>query len=510
MWRRGSGVIVDINGSVATKEVLGGRMETENIADTGGFYSVDAAGQRIVYDCFRDAVKGAATKGRLGIDVVALTEVPAHYAFIGDKTLISSIRRTPWFAKCPPAENGVEYGTPPHHGSRKASCREIAEELYVALRREIAEYVKGSKTIGILLSGGMDSRVVASVLKEIQKETSGFTVVALCWGNPNSRDPVYAKRIAERYDWDCRHFAVTCDTLKENIEVCADEGCFCSPGHLHAMPAVARSVRELGVECVLAGSYGDSIGRAEYSGVRVENLCPLKRCLRNWFGLIRPGVYAACRRQSLREIERYHVRFAGRNTRAVRELDYQLHYMRNMLGTCMSILNRATRLRQVFTHNCVVSLMWSLANPCRTNEVYKELLCRVDAALLDVPWARTGKRYLDECGEPDGLAKSFHEYSEWVRHELASYIEETIFDGELEKTGVFNMDQVRFVVAQNRKARMIHGRMEEIILWLSSLSAFLRKSDWRIEWCEPRMSLSSLAGRVETALYLVRHRWKNA
>lgn len=485
-------------------------MSTQNcIADTGKYYIKDESNKIRLYEYFGDALKAVGRVSKVKLNITALTEVPSHYAFIGDKTILKDINRTQWFSKYDSEWGLFENDFPLHHRNREADAGEIAKELHLALWEEVSDYIKESRKVGILLSGGMDSRIVSSVLKEIQNERNNFEVYAFCWGNAETRDPVYAKRIAELYDWDYQHFQITSDTLKNNIEVCADEGCFYAPQHLHALPDVTIRVVELGIECLLAGSYGDSIGRAEYSGVRAANLTPISKCFRNWFRLFNQDVYKECRKRTISDISKYRSLFGKSSEGALNEMDYQLHYMRNMLGTCMVMLNRVTDFHQVFTRNDVVSLMWSFANKCRSNEVYKYLLGEVDSKLLEIPWARTGMRYLDESTKPDDLPKSFHNYSEWVRHELFSCIQDLIFNGEIEKTGIFNMDQIRFIMMQNRKSRIVNGRIEEIILWLSSLSIFLKNNDWEIDCDYPKPPMNSFAGRIETILYLGRHRLRD-
>lgn len=485
-------------------------MTTQNcIADTGKYFIKDNSGRISLYDYFSDAVKAAGETSKVKLNITALTEFPSHYAFIGDKTIVNNISRTQWFSKFYPEQGIFKNNFILRHRNREADAAEIARELHIALREEVSDYIKESRKVGILLSGGMDSRVVSSVLKEIQNERKDFEVYAFCWGNPETRDPVYAKRIAELYNWDYQNFPVTSDTLKKNIEVCAYEGCFYAPKHLHAMPDVAGRAGELEIECLLAGSYGDSIGRAEYSGVRVENLTPIRKRFRNWFRLFNKDVYEECRKRTISDIGIYRSILGESSETALNELDYQLHYMRNMLGTCMMVLKRVTDFHQVFTRNDVVSLMWSFTNKCRTNEVYRYLLGEIDPKLLDIPWARTGMKYLDISTKPDNLTKSFHNYSEWVRHELFSHIQDLIFEGEIEKTGIFNMDQIHFIMMQNRKSKVTNGRIEEIILWLSSLSIFLRNNDWEIDCDYPGPPEHSLSGRIETILYLWRHRLRD-
>jgi asparagine synthase (glutamine-hydrolysing) len=395
------------------------------------------------------------------------------------------------------------------HGSRKASSKEVAEGLYPLLKSEVAEYVASCEHVGILLSGGMDSRIVAGVLKEVQREQNDFRVTVFCWGQRDTRDPVYANRIADIFNWDFEHFNVTAATLRQNIDISAQEGCFYSAQHLHAMEDVANRSKELSVDCMLAGSYGDSIGRAEYSGVRVERLVPISDNLRNWFQLIDPDVYSECQKSSFIELERYHDLFKQLPNTIVNELDYQLHYMRNHLGSCMAIINERVPLRQVFTANSVVEYMWGVAPECRTNDVCLNLLGLINPELLKIPWARTGKPYLDEDVPADNIGKNFHRYMDWTHKDLEDYLKDIILSGKLKESGVFNMRQIEALLKIFYKSnRPIGGRIPEILLWLGSVSLFMDiyKSAAPSMCGEHSKNNFSLIGIMQLHAYALRYR----
>lgn len=182
-------------------------------------------------------IEGAA----LELDAVALTEFPSRYTFLGDRTLFKEVKRTQWLTDV----YNANFELPPKHCHRKASSQEIAEGLYPLLKSEVAKHIGKSQHVGILLSGGMDSRIIAGVLKKIQAKRNEFKVTVFCWGHKDARDPAYANRIADNYNWDFEHFNITAATLRRNIAISAKEGCLYSAQHLHAMEEVA---------CILAGS----------------------------------------------------------------------------------------------------------------------------------------------------------------------------------------------------------------------------------------------------------------
>src|SRR5690606_28543901 len=114
-----------------------------------------------------------------------------------------------------------------------------------------------------------------------------------------------------------------------NLEITIQNGSEYSPIHLHAMPQL--SVKKDEVDCFLAGSFGDSIGRAEYSGVKVKNLKKIYAKSNN-FSLIKKSLVDKYFDTSIAEIDRYHKLFPQEKKYMQYEQDYQLHYMRKMLN----------------------------------------------------------------------------------------------------------------------------------------------------------------------------------
>lgn len=408
------------------------------------------------------------------IDPVALAEFPTGYSFFGGRTLLREARRTGFFEK---AIGGADdTGTSvPAHSKGDASPGKIAEGFRDLLLLEMRSRVRDCKRVGLLLSGGMDSRVAAAVLATLQKGGGTFEVTCFCWGRGDTRDPVYARTIADKYGWGFEHFEVDAEVLLANVEETARNGCFHSAQHLHAMPQVAARARALEMDIMFAASYGDSIGRAEYGGVHVSKLPPVEGRLRNWYDLIEPGLFERCRKETISEIERCRRLYGEQSALAINELDQQLHYMRNMLGSAMSVIDARVPLAQAFTSAEVVEYMWCFNPGCRNDEVYWHLLNALDKELLEIPWARTGKPYLQDDAKPDPLPASFHRYADWAR-EIKKDLEARIFSGELERMNAFNMKAVRKVVDGFMNYRFVQtGRFLEVTLWLASLATLLEE-----------------------------------
>ena len=410
------------------------------------------------------------------IDPVALCEFPGHYSFFGSRTILRQVHRTDLYA-----DNRLELlempiGAP-GHGQRRMEPEYVAEAFIELLLDETQVRVRDCKNIGLLLSGGMDSRIVAAALAEMQRSGWEFTVTCFTWGQAGTRDVVYAERIASHYNWGFEHFKIDSETLWDNAQEAARSGCFHSGMHLHAMPAVAKRAVELGVELMLAGSYGDSIGRAEYSGSHVSSLAAIEKRMRNWYGALDETLFKECRKQTLAEIRRCRKLYGRQSALGVIELDYQLHYMRNMLGSAMSVIDTRVPLAQAFTSRPIVEFMWALEPGSRTDEVYLFVLRELDSSLLEIPWARTGKPFLQSGAKPDDLKQGFHEYAKWTR-ELIESLEARVFSGSIERSGAFNLESIEQIFRAFKNNHFVFcGRILEIVLWLASLGILLEETD---------------------------------
>lgn len=408
------------------------------------------------------------------IDPAALCEFPSHYAFFGSRTILRHARRTDWYAMDHQELSNGAVATPPHD-QRTMPAEQLAEGFVRRLLDETRERIRDCTHLGLLLSGGMDSRIVAAALAELQRSGWEFQVTCFTWGQPNARDTVYARRIANHYGWRFIHFALDAETLWRNVVEVARSGCFHSAMHLHAMPNVAERAEQLDIDLMLAGSYGDSIGRAEYSGLHVSHLPPIDRSLRNWYGLLDEQLFRKCRIETVKELDRCRKLYGNRSERTARELDRQLHYMRNMLGSAMDVIDARVPLAQAYTSRSIVEFMWSLAPESRVDDIYYFVLRTLDPVLLEIPWARTGRPFLQSPTPADDFQRNFHDYGEWARAQVER-LEQSVFSGEVERTGAFRMAAIDKLFRAFKKYSFVQsGRILECVLWLSSLGLLLER-----------------------------------
>lgn len=438
------------------------------------------------------------------IDPVGIVEVLTKGYPLAERTLVAGVQRTPWMGR-PAASTEWAFSPLPEHGIGRLPVAEAVTELHDRLISEALTYLHGRSRVGILLSGGLDSRIAAGILRTVQLsgEYPG-TVTVLTWGLHGTRDVVYAGIIADRYGWECRHLPLGPDQLRSNIRVAGEMGAEFAPFHLHAMAEVARCVD---LDAVIAGSYGDSVGRAEYSGARVMNLQRFIPQRLDPFGLIRPDVLAACRAAVSEDAYGYRSRVARTEEFQYREIEQQMHYMRRRNQACMSLIAARIPLYQMFTAPATFGFMWGLDPASRTDQYYQGLLPRLPGQLDKIPWARTGRPLGQAQGAMDSLARLHHQYGLWLRRDLRDEIISLIFDGSLQRLGVFNEHALRWLMRLWERPRTHSvNLLDEAVGWLASLAVFTAR--YEIEGCDrdrrsAGLNLAAVRGVARAAAYLV-------
>lgn len=381
------------------------------------------------------------------VDPVAVIELFFKTYILGDRTIIKGVNKTPWIAKPNESKDDWNYDILPNHGQLSISEKEISKTLFNKLCDELKIYIKNYKKLGILLSGGMDSRMVAGSLDYLIKNNKlepGIEVTALTWGNADSRDVVYAKEIANRLNWKWKHYTVTANDLLNNIYETAIHGCEYSPIDLHAIPQIRDDNPDL--EVILAGSYGDSIGRAEYGGWKLKYLKPILNKIINFSGIINQEIFSNSIRHVKEDVNFYHNRFSEKENYAQTEMDYQLHYMRRRLNPCMALLNEKTKFYQLFSSPDVYGYMWSLDLDKRNDLIYKYMYDHFSTKLDDIPWARTGLPYGQKNGKPDNFKKDHHSYVKIIKSQLLENIISLIDSNDLKKLEIFDLKAIKRLI----------------------------------------------------------------
>ena len=448
---------------------------------------------------FRDAVVRSNTGPgtHLHWEPAAVMSINSYGYTCGDLTLLREIRRQPWLS-----EIGLD-GQPylleiPRHDTLWSTYPEIARRLCDLLADEAEEASRDFDEVYVLLSGGLDSRVTAGTLARLVREGRlKSPPVAITWGLPDSRDVIYGREIARMLGMEWIYIPIDEEVLLRNVDWSAKTlAGMLSPVHQHMMEGLSRLSRSA---LVFGTSYGDSVGRAEFSGKHLLELMPLKPT--NPFGLLAPGVEQEAADALYHELKALRDRTPGQPRYVICEHEMHAHYTRGHLAHAMSSINDFCTVYQLFTAPQVYSYMWSLHPALRYNEIYAELLDQLDPRLARLPWARTNQGMkgtsLDKS-QIGSLRERFHLYRDWIAGPLYEKMLQRIDLERLAATGIFNMDCVRALIAEAHHAGPAPGQQPTYVMaWLAT---FNRLADWLDELgvqVEPVRVTTASAGYIQ-------------
>lgn len=405
------------------------------------------------------------------LDLTAVVEMVFGRRILGDRTLIQGVRRVPWMAEC--FHDGFKYHDIPNHGTHSPHIGQVVGKFQRELRKEVRGYVQEGDNVGILLSGGLDSRILAGLLREVELDGIIDSITAFTWGIRGSRDVAYARQVTEQYDWQFKHIQLNSDLLWNNIIRTGKIGAEFAPYHLHALPIIREADN---IDVMLAGSYGNSVGRGEYAGDHVTELKPVVPQRLNKFGVLPNEIVSNHQNTIYGDAYGYRGRISRDHIYQYREIEQQLHYMRRGLQSCMTHVAEEIPLYQIFTAPSVVNVMWELNPQIRGIDHYKELLSRLPGELKKIPDAKLGN--LDgPSGVNEDLAIRAHNYGKWLRDDLREDVIGCILDGPLVGQ-LFNERTINGLLdIWPRASTTTMNRIDDIISWLASLSVFVEEYD---------------------------------
>ena len=422
------------------------------------------------------------------LDYTSVAQILNYGFSLGDRTLISDVLKSPWMAKPNKSNSDWEYFNVPSHDELIFGVDEISNELFDRLKTELFLYIKNKNNIGFLLSGGMDSRIVASVLVNVIKEhhLENVSIYTYTWGDSQSRDVVYAEEIAKLYNWKWEHLIIDIEQLNRNIDLTIENGCEFSPIHLHAMPKVNEFKN---LDCLIAGSFGDSIGRGEYSGIKAQNLKPLNQKFTNTFNFLNNQVFTTALANTEKDIKNYHGLFPQEKDYQQLEQDYQLHYMRRMLNPCFNVIHKNIPVYQMFSSPEVFGYMWSLHPNVRTDDVYYNILKNFSPELLGIPWARTGLTFPKTKGNPDNFNNKTIDYGALIRGTYLDNIEKALIGGSIVKSNIISRKRIKQTIYLISKFPIKESYyFEDKLIWLYALQLFINKNEIKLKNFKPDFS----------------------
>ena len=187
------------------------------------------------------------------LDLQGWSELLAYEHLLGDRTPLEGVRRLPAASTLTISPTGDERLVrrwryrlePADDGNEDALVDEFAQHFGRAVRRRL------DPATGLALSGGLDSRSVASVLMDAAPDS-----IALTYGAAGSRDLILGGEVAARTGFHHRPMPFTPGYIARG----AANTVWLSEGHIrcfHTHHLVLRSLRAEGLRSVLISYGGD-------------------------------------------------------------------------------------------------------------------------------------------------------------------------------------------------------------------------------------------------------------
>ena len=419
------------------------------------------------FNSFEKAIEHA--DDNITLDLAAIQSYLSFGYICGDRTLIEEIKRQPWLSKI---KNGkVLLEEIPKHDFYEDTYDNLAKKLFYLLVEEARSSIKNFDKVYVLLSGGLDSRIVAGILKYLFDEGEiKSKPIAVTWGLEDSRDVVYAKKIAKILDLEIKSIPINPDIVKNNITVAAKQlGLIHSPEMLHNMTWFKNLPND---SIVLAGSFGDSIGRAEFGGLHLLQLHKPNPI--DSFNILTNEYKDFAIKGVKEDISNLFDRSPKAKSYMHNEHFMQGYRMRGGLCHAMTVINANAHLYQMFTAPEVYSFIWSLHPSLRGDEIYIKLFKNHIPILANFPWARTNKALGNKTiGSEKDLRYHYHEYTKWSKNELRSYLEELVDLEWFKKIDIFNTDSIIALRDLARASNARVGRANDVWLWLAGFRVFI-------------------------------------
>lgn len=425
------------------------------------------------YEDFSEAV--GSCPAPLHLDLAAVASF-LSFGMVGlDRTLFREVTRRPWMSRID--EKGhVQLESIPPHGFLTGPDDVIANRLYDLLCDEARVVCSGFREIYILLSGGLDSRIVAGVLADLYNAGEiSAKPKAVTWGLADSRDVVYARRMAATLKFEWIHVPFGPETVLENIGKTARLlGLQHSPEFLHHMSWFSCLPKD---SLVLAGSFGDSIGRAEFGGIRLLQLST--KTPKNLYNLMKPSVFNAASCELQYDLDAIHSRGGYTVPNHARNEHWMQGFrMRGGLCHALSLINRYATVYQMFTDPAVYGFMWSLHPARRDDSIYAAILTKKLPNLASTPWPRTNRAlYGPTKGAKRGLRPHYHEYTKWSSGPLFKELSARIDPEWFGATGIFNPAEIKSLNTLVYTSQERVGRLNDIWLWLAGFRTLLEEME---------------------------------
>jgi asparagine synthase (glutamine-hydrolysing) len=417
------------------------------------------------------------------VDPIAVTQLLTFEYVLGNRTLVKDVKLIPPASVLTYYDNQINIRsywrmnyldtyTPRKEG-------EYLEDLIYYMRQAAKRQAKGGLTKGILLSGGLDSRVLLALMVDgsINDSLHSFT-----FGIPGCDDARFAEELAKRVGTKHHFFELKPDYLIDK----AEEGVRLTDGlkscvHMHALATVEEEAKF--AQVVFKGFLGDALmgghlDRQLWANYSKESFCQAlfdKTCV-----LFSPSEYNRLftdEFQTLIENASFDsfcttLEASEAFLVADRQNLFDLRYrQRRFILYGVELVRSRAVVRTPFCDNDLVEFMLSVPPGLRYDRyLMKEAFIQAYPDLAKVPYTETGYPMVPCARDllmrinsqarwrlraaglqwiPIRRIRPYAEYNLWMRTALRAWVEEILLSKRFSEREYFNHDYVQRLIGEH-------------------------------------------------------------
>lgn len=421
------------------------------------------------------------------VDLEAMTEFFSFGYVLGDKTLVEGVKLLPPASIFNYSNGKMEIKQYWNWNRIKkigiSDEDEILNELGRLWLQAVERRVHGDVRIGLSLSGGLDSRAIASAISH-----KHYPIHAVTFGRKGCDDYKIAKKVCEKLGIEHHFVEITAEKWFSHIEktVWLADGQL-SVVHQHSWDAV--DIMKEYIDIHLPGLGAAFIGgiyltREIMSTKELDQYIDIIFRLMNCGQIEIEGEENFYNQKVLSSVKGLSKRMVVKNVREVisdpQYSDYFFINNKNRRWSLMGLVCSQIKLdnRLPFFDNNFVEFVYSLPNELRFNHyIYNKMLLKFfPETFKHIPWQKTGlpivshkitqkvhhyyigsksklNRLLQKIGLPPLFKdnRNYVEYDNWMRNnrELREYIYDSVLSERALNRGYFNPDFIRNLIDEH-------------------------------------------------------------
>lgn len=353
--------------------------------------------------------------------------------------------------------------------SRKVYAFSI-EAVLSAFLRELVDGLMPYKRVLVLLSGGLDSRLILVALRHLVASGELACDLRLAtWGAEGCADVHIAQCIAKKLSMPIEVLKLSADTMMSNIEDAAKYlGPIISPVHLHCMSALVEGVAT-DCDCLVAGSLGNALLGGEYLWRHVS-YC--RQVVPNdWLGIMKPAVRSRAFSE-LREILRSNRELIRKTASSIEayEAEMMISYCQNLLLSAFELVRvRGISVFQASSLGTVWSVTQGLPPGARSEKLREALI-----EYLDPDIAQMSSTSVPRMNDGFSGILPLHEYGRWSAErcdEILSYI----LTSKVRELECFELAAIEKVARVGLENERVSNEVSYVLQYLACLGVWLEE-----------------------------------